>query len=468
MSDVKAIKIPIEFTEEDVPVMSGQSKICNWLYNQLLDTAITARKAFIETSDPKHSKIVYTKRGLRNLIPSLKEIYPFLKSVHSSPLKNTALRLSASIQDHQKSKKGKRKGKSGFPKFRSWKADWFSLLYDEPGKGFKVVGDELKISLGADELGKRLYCTARIREPYLLKTQEIHTLRIIRENGIFYAIFTISVKLPTTKAINKVIALDPNHKNFAYGVDNNGNGIEVAATSWLKIYDKRIDELKSLRDRCQKNAHKLPVLDQQGNPTGKEYTVSSKQWIRRNKTLQGALHKRREQSKTFMFTLAHKLCHDYDCIAIGDYTPSGKGKSKKMRRAMNNRSLIGKFKHILSWTAEKSGKIYFEYDEKNTTRECNSCKYCHSESLDPSIRWWQCPDCKSIHYRDENSAQNGLKKVLEVLQKKYGTEVLLVSGSDRVSVMGRWAWRVLPSGLLCIPRGQNCTCVQRQEIKLEA
>jgi len=69
------------------------------------------------------------------------ESYQLLKVVHSSPLKNTALRLSDAIQTHQKSKKGKRKGKEvGWPKFRSWKQKWFSLFYDEPEKGFKIEG----------------------------------------------------------------------------------------------------------------------------------------------------------------------------------------------------------------------------------------------------------------------------------------------------------------------------------------
>ena len=138
---------------------------------------------------------------------------------------------------------------------------------------------------------------------------------------------------------------------------------------------------------------------------------------KRNKTLQTALYKRREQTKTYICTVAGLLCRSYDCIAIGDYTPHGNGKGKKMRRAMNNRSLIGRFKAAVSWTAKKLGKTYIEYDEKNTTRSCSSCNYCHPTSLCPSIRKWQCPECQIIHERDENSAQNGLRGVLRDFSK---------------------------------------------------
>ena len=137
---LKIIKLEMIAEAEAFISLDGQSKICNWLYNHLLEKANGLKQQFIETKDQGHAKTLYTERGLRNLLPSLKEASPFLKSVHSSPLKNTALRLSQAIQAHQKSKKGLRAGKEmGWPKFRSWQADWFSLFYDEPNKGFKVI-----------------------------------------------------------------------------------------------------------------------------------------------------------------------------------------------------------------------------------------------------------------------------------------------------------------------------------------
>ncbi|MDE3055819.1 MAG: hypothetical protein KGI80_03910, partial [Verrucomicrobiota bacterium] len=62
--------------------------------------------------------------------------------------------------------------------------------------------------------------------------------------------------------------------------------------------------------------------------------------------------------------------------------------------------------------------------------------------------------CEAIHIRDENAAINGLGKVLRDLPQKYETKVSIVSGSDLV-VQQRWAWRVLPSGVVTLPQGQN-------------
>ena len=252
----------------------------------------------------------------------------------------------------------------------------------------------------------------------------------------------------------KGIKLDPNHKNFAYGVDTSRTAIEIAAPSWLKRYDKRIDELVRKRARCKKQSKKVVVTNADGT-TKKEYFLPSRRWVKRQKTLGSALRKRREQTKTFMFTLAHSLCQRYDCIAIGDYAPKGNGMNRAMRRGMNNRSLIGRFKEILLWTVKKSGKVGLVFDEKGTTRTCHACEYVHEKGLTPSIRQWTCPGCQVEHIRDENSAINGLREAIRDLLQEYGMKVPIVPCSGLVSIKERWAWRVLPRGVVIRSAGER-------------
>ncbi len=362
-------KLPLFPCDDGVETLDGQSRILNWLYNRLLEMAKELKQSYIQTQDSEIARTLYTKTGLRNVVPKLKQEHPFLKVVHSSPLKNTALRLTSAIQDHQKSKKGRRKGKQvGFPSFRSWKMSWFSLFYDEPNKGFKVCDNTLTLSLGVDRNGKRRSLKIPMKNARVLKGKTIRNLRIIKEIGQFYAIFTVYKSLPLRKPIKKIIALDPNHKNFAYGVDTQGKAVEIAPPKWLKTYDKRLDEIKSKRDRCLKKSKQLPVLDSDGQETGKKYFLPSKRWNKLNTLYLQVLHKRREQTKTFLYTLANHLFKEYDCVSIGDYTPHGGGITKPMRRAMNNRSLIGRGKEVLKWVAQKSGKTFIEYDEKGATR----------------------------------------------------------------------------------------------------
>jgi len=71
-------KVEVEFSDEDTRRLDGQSKICNWLYNQLLEMCISD----YENNDGK--KNLLSSRNLRDLIPSLKKEYPFLKAVYLS------------------------------------------------------------------------------------------------------------------------------------------------------------------------------------------------------------------------------------------------------------------------------------------------------------------------------------------------------------------------------------------------
>ena len=206
-------------------------------------------------------------------------------------------------------------------------------------------------------------------------------------------------------------------KNLSYGVDNQGNSIEIEAPYWLKIYDKRIDEIKSKRDRCKKRSKLIDILDKDGKKTGRRRWNTSRRWQRFDATLQRLLAKRREQTKAYLFTI-NKLFKEYDLVTIGDYVPHGGGITTKMRRAMNNRSLIGRFKEVLSWVALRSGKSYDDYKEKGTTRTCHDCKYVVKDGIPPSQRTWTCPNCHKDHIRDENAARNGLALVLREWEKR--------------------------------------------------
>lgn len=454
--------------DEQFRSLDGQSRICNWLYNYLLDIANHAKQDAIQTNNFQKTKAIYTKLGLRNEIPSLKESFPFLRAVYSSPLKNAALRLSASIRDHQKGKKGERKNNTGWPKFRSWKMHWFSLLYDEPDKGYHVEGDLLTLSLGVNEDGKRMTLSFKLKASHRLKGCQIRNLRITKKDGSYFAVFTVQMIIPAKKPITRVIALDPNHKNFAYGIDNNNKAVEIEAPYWIKSYDKKLDELKSKRDRCKRKGTKCLVVDLQGKPTGKEYYKPSIRWQKLQNVYERELHRCREQKKTYMFTVAHRLCRDYDYIGIGDYAPQGNGRFKKERRAMNNRSLLGQFKEVLSWTATKSGKTFIQFNERGTTRTCHACQYEVPGGLCPSIRQWECSNCKAMHIRDENAAINGHRKILRDLKQIGEMKISSVPGSGLVSIQKRCVWRVLPSGVVTLCGGKTARKSRRQKIKSKA
>jgi putative transposase len=233
---------------------------------------------------------------------------------------------------------------------------------------------------------------------------------------------------------DKIVALDPNHKNFAYAVGTDSKATEIYNPYFLKILDKRIDQLKSKRDTCKKRSRLITRED------GSKFWLPSHRWLMLNARLQELYRVRREQTKLFLYTVAHRLYHDYDAVGIGDYVPHGAGITRKMRRAMNNQSLNRRFKQVLSWVALRSGKVYLEWEECGSTRTCHDCGYVVEGGIPPDTREWDCPgeDCGSTHIRDENAARNGLTRTLQGLG---------LPCSGRREVSSRRAWRFNGLGL---------------------
>jgi putative transposase len=456
-------RIALEHTGEDARILDGQSKICAWAFNQLKALADDLRAGYarlkaarqveparrhaeLDASAAEIAQVLYTKRGLRNLLPAMKTDHPFLKAVHSSPLKNAALRLSRAVQSYQDSRSGRRQGPEvRWPRFHRWGMDWFSLEYDEPGKGFSFEEGNLHLSLGANAEGKRLALELPLREtvPGLAVARN---LRIVKEGCTYCAVVTLQRSMPVPKPIRKAVALDPNHKNFAYAVDTEGKAVELQNLEGLRETDRRIDTLKAMRDRCQRKSRLVEVVRQ--DQTVGRHWEPSRRWNRSNQTLKRAEQKRRDQTKHFLFSISNKLCKNYDLIGVGDYAPSqgDAGFGAKMNRAMQNRSLLGRFKAILTWVARRSGKAVDVFDETGTTRTCSEpdCGQIVQGGIPPKLREWTCAQCGTHYLRDENAAKNGLVRIL-----RSRSLHLPCSGP----VQGRCDWRFHPQGWREVPKG---------------
>ena len=457
MSSIYNKKIEVEFKKEDTFILDGQSKICNWLYNQLLDACI---KDYKENGNDKK---LLSGRNLRNYATSLKKEHEFLNTVFSSVLKEPSARIKKAYEKFFKEG-------SGYPKYRSWKKKWFSLVFDEPNKGWELQedGKRIAVSLGdipdlPKEKGKRNPSVlGKLKENVKLEENELFkTFSLVKQQGKFYAIFTIEKcsleelkfkdemsnyrkdcnlakkekrALPMKPVLRekevvipktcKWIALDPNHKNFFVGVDYKGDSIEFKKLQMVKYWDNVIDDLKSKRDRCQKNYRKRKTEN------GTTYTVHSPRWNRLNHALEIAYNKRREQIKTALYSIAHTLYQDYDLVLIGDYVPTnGTAPFSNMKRSMLNQEHIGKFRRILEWVAEKEDKFYLKVNEYNTTKECCVCG--NKEKKSPEIREFTCKKCNTTIMRDSNSAVNIAKKAdfhLDMEKYKHKLEMFTYTG----------------------------------------
>ena len=393
----RSFKTEICFSEVDSLILDGQSKICNWTYNQLLSLSIDDYKLSGNTL-----KLASGYNARDYMVNEMKPKNPFLKSVSSTPLKNTALRLKKSYEKFFK------EVNVGFPKFKSWKRQWFSLEYDNINRqGVEIFDHELTLCLGkSEETGKQMYVTGIMKDKISYDSYKMNTLVLKKERGKFYV--SISVDLVKKNGLvedkKRWIVLDPNHKNLFVSLDYNGETIEFQNPKCFKYFDEQIDFIKSKLDNTRKQKV-TKIYDKDGVYVETKIVKESRQHKHYKRVLDDLYHRQREQIKQVMYSIGHFLCKEYDYIGIGDYTPSTEtAKYDNMHRSMLNQTFIGKLRRVVKEVCEKSYKTYVKIDERNTTKRCSLCM--DMEKHDPSVRIFTCKCCGKTIYRDINSTIN--------------------------------------------------------------
>jgi putative transposase len=338
-------------------------------------------------------------------VPALKADRPFYNAVHSSVLKNAALRLSRAIRAHQRDK-----SQCGWPRFRHWKNAWFSLEYEEPGKGWSVEDGVLHVQFGKDADGNRLGVALGLVKPPK-RVRQAKGVRIVKENGRYFAVFTLEER-PVQKRSTQTddqdvpvcVYIDPNSKNLGDGVGTDGAAFEIDNLPGLRDLDVRIDKLKRKRDRCRKHSQKVEFVRKDGSLH--RHWVAARAWRRRDRAVKRLENVRREWIKQYLFATAHRLFDLYDVVGIGDWSPQNgdHGRGRTANRTLRGRHHLGMFRRVLQWVAEKRGRFAYVLDERGTTRTCNGSGHVVDGGLPPDVRAWTCSSCGAAHHRDENAA----------------------------------------------------------------
>lgn len=395
----QAFKVGVTFSKSDELILDGQSKIANWIYNQVLEKTIDDYK-----NNNNLLKLTSGYNGRNYMVNNIKPVNKFIESVYCSVYKNAALRVKKSFKQFFE------RGNFGYPKFNSWKENWFSLEYDQPNtQGIKIDGNKITFTLGKDQDGKRLYVTGKLDSIIKYKDYVLNTVILTKEKfksgDKFFISFSCDLKkkeIPVNK--DRWCSIDPNHKNMFVATDYKLNTMEFSTIQGIKDIDKEIDKVKSKRDVCRKMKIKK-IKDNNGEYIKTDIIKESKRYKLLSKTIDKLNNKRREQIKQILYSIAHFLCKNYNYIMIGDYTPSiDVAKEKNMRRPMLNQTFIGKFRNILKHVCLKSHVNFIIINEKDTTAKCSRCG--NYEKKGPEVRDFICPVCVTHFNRDINSDLN--------------------------------------------------------------
>lgn len=117
------------------------------------------------------------------------------------------------------------------------------------------------------------------------------------------------------------------------------------------------------------------------------------------------------QREMFHYQVAHKLCRNYDLVAVEDLNIRGLARTR-LAKSIYDVSW-GKFITILESVVVKYGVHLVKVNPHNTSQNCSSCGTKVPKTL--SVRLHECPKCSLEMDRDENAAINILMKALNAV-----------------------------------------------------
>ncbi len=388
-------KIKLNLNPIEKEILDNQLKLCIKLSNLILESFYNH-----EREDFMFGHIV-SVTFLKKVQHKILNEHPYFKIIHIDTLDRIIYKLKKSIETSLKRT-------NSLPKYKQSRKNSFLLYYLGSTLSSNIINKSIEVPLGFvlsnnTPMQLKINCklSSRIhkRENSIISNYEI----VKKYNHYFLLVCINKRNIKSREKTGKAISIDPNHKNFFVGVDSEGKSIEFQNLYQLKYFDKRIDEVRSKRDRCSKKSKSYLTL------SGTEHLIPSKRYERMNNILLELYHKRNSQITHALYSIANYLVQNYDQIAIGNYTPTSRNiKYREMRRKMINQTIISRLRDTVKYVCQRDGKKYILVNEMFTTAKCFNCG--NLVKKDPEIRIFTCDKCKRVINRDINSAINiGIK-----------------------------------------------------------
>jgi len=322
-------------------------------------------------------------------------MYKYAKDIPRTELIN----LDTAFSNFFKKVKTKnyKKGKAGYPKFKSKKKDKQSFRLE----GEHIVPTKDKIRL--PRIG-----WLRLKEKGYIPTENIRILSATvskRANKWFVSV-NAEVEIPDIiNTSDEIIGVDLGSKTLA--VCSNGSTFENPKAlknnlKKLRQLDKKLVRQLKLNKNGSKNREKTKIKRQKLH-----YHISE---IRKD-----SIHK---MASNLMKAKPNK-------IVIEDLNVEGMKKNKKLSRTISDVGMgevKRQFEYKCKWNSIQlvlSDRFY------PSTQLCSSCGYRNEgeDKLTLGIRNWTCPNCGVSHDRDFNASVNLKNYVVGSTMKVYGEDV---------------------------------------------
>lgn len=395
----KSLKIRIYPSESQIQLIEKTFGSCRKLYNEHLqeknefyiDNILPIKKTTSKTEIDSIYKTFKPKTE-----KEWKVIYPWMKEVSSTSLQQARRDCDSAFINFFKSRNGSRKGKSGFPKFKSKKDNHQS--YREPN-----VNDNCKIFFE-----NRIVKIPKIGEVkfkdrdfpnWWNQIQKLCSITVERSpsNNYYVSIlFEVGKVKYQTQNRKEAIGLDFSPSEM-YVSSENQTGKNFGYIAQKQAHSK---QLKKLERRLAKKQFVKRICDD-----GIERKVSSNNRTKARIKLARLEEHIANSRKDWIEKETLRLVKSYDKVVVEDLNL--KGISKFLTNAKNmNDSSWGTFVSRLESKGKDYGCNVIKADRYFPSSQlCSNCGY-QFKNLTLSMREWTCQNCGKHHIRDVNAAIN--------------------------------------------------------------
>ena len=363
---LKAIKIRIYPSAEQVDFINKQLGCCRFVYNNCL--------AFRKDSYQNEHISVSSSEAVKH-ITVLKKDNEWLKHVHSKVLQQSVRDMNQAYDNFFKLHRG-------FPKFKSKHDNRQSCRF--PKDAFiGVRGNRIDLIKVLKDIH---FKCSRNDERYLNRNQDkVKSITLNKEpNGKFYLSVLIDKPLRQVPQSSSMVGLDLGIKDFA--VTSDGQVIE-------NFHFKKNEEsrLKRLQRQISKKI------------------VGSKNREKARLRFAKLNEKIRNRKLNFLHDVTNHLIDENQVIVMEDLNVKGMVRNHKLAESISEVNW-GEFRRILAYKAAWHGRQLVFIDRfYPSSKRCNHCGYIYKE-LTLKDRQWVCPECGSLIDRDYNAALNILEE----------------------------------------------------------
>ena len=364
------------------------------------------------------------------------DIAPWNREYSKYVFQSGAENAGKAFQNFIKSRTGKIKSKSGFPKYKSRKSHnqvgclFANLKLDEnrifiPRVGWIKFYESNKTILWLLANGARI-TQGTLKYQHARWTMSVN-IKMTPELALKYYTGRYNLNKRKKQVKGKTIGGDVGVKTFLTLSD----GTQILSP---RTYEKQLAKLRRLNKRLARRSRAGSKIETVDRTTGELNTIWSNRHDKALKQVQKQNAKVYDQRNNFLHNVSKTLIMNYETISVEKLTIAGMIKNKHLSKSISNASW-GEFIRQLEYKSLRVGaelvKIPLFTPTSKTCSECGTVK----TKLSLSQRTFNCDDCGISLDRDLNAAINIHK--LAVGNKQYKKELnLRVAGSIKARGVG--------------------------------